>query len=364
MTTPSPADNNKSTSPTCPLPNNTFYTDSAKTFSLGWTMFWSILCFISTLLTLLTFALDTSRFDYPWRPVVYLALTFNIHSVAYFFSAALGRVIMTCPNNQFVSVRDSWSVAHIPCVLVFVALYYTMMAAFLWWVVLAVGWFLVAALQWSHEAVSKIWRVFHLLCWMTPLGMTIALLAAQLVGADELTGTCFVVRDSSVASFLGLLIGVILPLLGLLLTGLVLLVLGFLAIFRVRAYMQRGGKQEERHNLEKLMVRIGIFVGVYIIPASVMIACFIYELIARPSWVPFSEDCVSCSRANSAVLVVRSFMFLLIGVMTGTWIWSRKTLQSWVQLIHKCGPKQQQVGLPNNYNNKHSNYSNPALELS
>lgn len=322
----------------CPLPNNTFYTGSAKSFAIGWTIFWSILCFISTLLTLFTFFLDTSRFEYPWRPVVYLALTFNLHSVAYFFSAALGQRLVTCPNHKFVESGSSWSWAHTPCLLVFITLYYTMMSAFLWWVVLAFGWFLVSALQWSHEAVNKLGPFFHVVCWMGPLLMTVALLAARVLGADELTGTCFVVRGTSTSSFFGLLIGVILPLLALLLIGIVFLVLGFLGILRVRAFMRKGGKQEERQILEKLMVRIGIFVAIYIIPASIVISCFFYELASRPSWQPLSVTCSSCRRANSAVFMVRTLMFLMIGVLTGTWIWSRKTLQSWARLI-KCGPR-------------------------
>ena len=322
----------------CPLPNNTFFTDSSKSFSLGWTSFWSILCFISTLLTLLTFFLDTSRFEYPWRPIVYLALMFNIHSMAYFFSAALGRGLVTCPNNNFVESGSSWSWAHTPCLLIFIALYYSMMAAFLWWVVLATGWFLASAWQWSHEAVNKLSPVFHLVCWVIPLLMTIALLAARVVGADELTGVCFLVRDSSTSSFYGLLIGLIVPLLLFLTTGIVLLVLGFLGVLKVRAHMRRGGKQEEQQILEKLMIRIGIFVAVYIIPAAIMIGCFFYELASRPSWHPQSENCSSCTRANSAVFMVRVLMFLLIGALTGMWIWSQKTLQSWARLLQKCSP--------------------------
>ena len=30
-------------------------------------------------------------------------------------------------------------------------------------------------------------------------------------------------------------------------------------------------------------------------------------------------------------------MFLLIGTLTGVWIWSRKTLKSWQQFPGKCG---------------------------
>lgn len=327
---------NSSTIYTCPLPNNTFFTGSSKSFALGWVSFWSVLCFLSTTLTILTFLLDTSRFQYPWRPVIFLALVFNLHSFVYFFSAALGRRIVTCPNGRFVESGDAWSWAHTPCILIFIFHYYTMMAAFIWWVILTICWFLVSALQWSHEAVTKLALFFHASAWILPLLMTISLMAARVIGADELTATCFVVSNGTTSSFLALLIGVIVPLVILLCVGVTFLILGFVGILRIRSFMRRGGKQQEQQILEKLMIRIGIFVAVYIVPASVLVGCFIYELASRASWVPLSEDCPRCPRPNSAVFMVRVFMFLLIGILTGIWIWSRKTIQSWQKLPEKC----------------------------
>lgn len=268
--------------------------------------------------------------------MVYLAITFNIHSLTYFFSLVLGRGIVTCPNNQFVQSGDSWTWGHAPCILVFIFLYFTMMASFIWWVILTICWFLVSALKWSHEAVAKLALFFQCVAWILPLLMTIALLAGQVVGADELTGTCFVVSNGTTASLLALLIGVVIPLILFLLTGVVFLLLGFISIMRVRAYMRRGGRQEEQQSLEKLIIRIGIFVAVYIIPASVLIGCFIYELASRPNWRTIGENCTNCTRANSAVFIVRIFMFLLIGILTGVWIWSKKTLKSWQQFPDKC----------------------------
>lgn len=325
-----------STPSSCPLPNDIFFSESSKSFAVGWISFWSVLCFLSTTITICTFLLDTSRFQYPWRPVVYLALAFNMHSLAYFLSLALGRTIITCPNNQLVHSGDNWTWAHTPCILVFMFLYYSMMVAFIWWVVLTICWFLVSALKWSHEAVSKFAPFFQVSAWVIPLVMTICLLAGRVIGADELTATCFVVNDGSTSGFLGLLIGVILPLILFLGTGIVFLLLGFISIMRIRAFMRKGGKQQEQESLEKLMIRIGIFVAVYIVPASVLIGCFVYELASRSNWQALNEPCVNCTRPNSAVFMVRIFMFLLIGALTGIWIWSRKTLKSWQQLPEKC----------------------------
>ena len=244
---------------------------------------------------------------------------------------------MTCPKDEFVHSRVSWSWAHTPCILVFILLYYSMMSGFLWWVVLTIAWFLVSALQWSHEAVRKLSPFFMAMSWLLPLLLTVILLASRAIGADELTATCFVVNDGSTTSFLALLLGVILPLFVMLISGMVFLVLGFIGMIRIRSFMQEGGKRKEKQILEKLMIRIGIFVAVYIIPASVLIGCFVYELASRSKWHPLSDMCSDCPRPNSAVFMVRIFMFLLIGALIGVWIWSRKTVKSWKEMPHKCG---------------------------
>ena len=214
-----------------------------------------------------------------------------------------------------------------------------MMSAFLWWLTLALSWFLSSAFKWSNEAVGHLAPFFHVVCWILPLLMTISLIAAQVISADELTGTCFVVRDDTVATLYSLLIGVLIPLILFLLTGILFLVFGLISACRVINFLRHKGRSKETVVLEKLMIRIGIFVTVYMIPAAVVIACFFYELVERPKWIPINEreTCTeNCVVANSPVVMVRIFMFLLIGVLTGIWIWSKKTLETWRSLGDRC----------------------------
>ena len=243
---------------------------------------------------------------------------------------------MTCPGNEYFTSSVVWAWKHVPCILIFALLYYTMMAAFLWWLVLTVGWFLAAGLKWSSEGIGRLSPLFHIISWIVPLGMTVALTAGQVILADELTGVCFVVRDSNERSFYGLLIGVILPLIAFIVTGLVFLVIGLVSVCRVRSFLRHKGKDRETVVLEKLILRIGIFAGVYILPAAVLIGCFIYELQSRPLWRPVDEPCSDCIKANPIVFIVRIFMFLIIGILTGMWIWSKKTLTAWQRFLRRC----------------------------
>ncbi len=320
---------------TCPPQKLNFFKSEEENFAKGWIAFWSILCFLSTLVTILTFCLDPSRFEYPWRPVIYLALSFNIHALGYFFALILGRDLVTCPDDEYVESDISWHWGHTPCILVFSLLYYSIMAAFLWWLVLTFSWFLASAFKWSNEAVGNLSPFFHVVAWVTPLLLTISLIAARVVSADELTATCFVVRDDRTATFVGLLVGLILPLCAILITGVVFLCIGFISAFRIHSFMKHERKQQESRVLEKLMIRVGIFVAVYIVPATIIISCFIYEVDTRPDWTPVDTTCSNCTRPNTAIFMVRIFMFLLIGALTGVWIWSKKTIDSWQALPTK-----------------------------
>ena len=323
------------TETSCPPEDSVYFTDKAKTFAKGWVAFWSVCCFLSTLVTLLTFCLDTSRFQYPWRPVVYLALSFHIHTLGYFLSFIIGPDSVTCPGGEYVETEGEWTWLHTPCILVFALLYYSMMAAFLWWFILTLSWFLSSAYKWTNEAISQFALFYHTAAWVIPLILSITVLASRVVSADELTGICFIVRTDTHASFLALLLAVILPLSIFLLVGSGFVCIGFVSLLQIRRFLVHRGKAQESVILEKLMVRIGVYVAIYILPAAILICCFVYELDTRPDWHTVGDPCTDCSRPSTAVFMVRIFMFLLIGALTGVWIWSRKTLQSWKKLPMK-----------------------------
>jgi hypothetical protein len=49
-----------------------------KHFAEIWLAVWSVLCYLTTSFTLLTFLLDTQRFLYPEKCIIFLNLSYNI----------------------------------------------------------------------------------------------------------------------------------------------------------------------------------------------------------------------------------------------------------------------------------------------
>lgn len=307
-----------------------YFKKSDKRFSDVWLLTWSTLCFLSTLVTVLTYLIDRSRFKYPERPIIYLAFCYNLYSIAYLIRLIAKPEGISCSANGKHLIVDGLNTAG--CSIVFLLLYYFGMASSIWWVLLTVTWFLSAALKWSQEAIEHKSTYFHAVAWVIPAIQTITALSMRKVDADELTGLCYV-GNQNVKSLAGF---VLVPLCVYLVIGTTFLLGGFIALFRIRSVLK--DRDTNTQKLEKLMVRIGVFSVLYTLPATAVIACFVYEYSNMESWqndvetncVNVSTDkCNLVSRPKQEIYMVRYFMSLVVGITSGMWVWSTKTFKSW-----------------------------------
>lgn len=76
-----------------------YYRAEDKKFAERWMTGWAWLCFLSTLFTLLTFWVEPSRFRYPERPIVFLALCYGLLSVAYIVRGTVGAEHLSCASQ-------------------------------------------------------------------------------------------------------------------------------------------------------------------------------------------------------------------------------------------------------------------------
>jgi frizzled protein 1/7 len=227
-------------------------------------------------------------------------------------------------------------------------LYFFSMASSVWWVILTVTWFLSAGLKWGHEAIESNSHYFHLAAWAVPAIKTIAVLATGAVDGDNLAGVCST-GISSVVAMRGFILA---PLCVYLAVGTCFLLAGFVALCRIRTVMKHDGTRTDK--LEKLMVRIGIFGVLYTVPAVVVIGCYTYEQWSHDAWMMkwLSSVCnkysVPCPGPESNAVVppnlnifmIKYLMTLIVGITSGFWIWSGKTVASWSKFYGRlCGHK-------------------------
>ncbi|XP_047481889.1 frizzled-9-like [Penaeus chinensis] len=131
--------------------------------------------------------------------------------------------------------------------------------------------------------------------------------------------------------------------------------------------------------LEKLMVRIGVFSVLYTVPAVCVIACNVYEYLSRDQWRKMaSVAALKCSGGSGGtaklhrgsgnlsyrqyhnpgntaasectleqsipsveIFMLKIFMSLVVGITSGMWIWSSKTVLLWQKFFRGlCGQRQ------------------------
>lgn len=308
------------------------FTSEDKYFADIWMTIWAGVCFVSTLFTVLTFIIETQRFRYPERPIIFLSMCFNIFSIAFIVRLTAGRQSISCDTDPTVinpqngkGILIQEGLENTDCAIVFLLLYYFGTASSLWWVILTLTWFLAAGLKWGHEAIQIHSSYFHLAAWAVPAIKTIVILVMRDVDADELTGICYVGNQNS-RTLLGF---VIVPLLVYLFIGITFLVAGFVALFKIRKQVRNDGVKTDK--LEVLMVRIGIFSVLYTVPAACVIVCLFYEYANRELW--YSKNSQNIPKIE--IFMLKIFMSLMVGITSGMWIWSTKTINSWRHFVGK-----------------------------
>jgi len=326
---------NNSCAPRCNV--DVYFKQGDKNFAEIWTIVWASICCLSTTCTALTFLIDTQRFKYPERPIIFLSMCYAIYSIAFVIRAVTGPDAISCDRKRDGSeylilegLDSTW------CIIVFLILYFFGMAGSLWWVILTITWFLAAARKWGQEAIEALSSYFHLAAWAIPAVKTIIVLTMRRVDGDELTGICYVGNHDKNA-----LTGfVLIPLIVYLFLGTFFLLSGFVALFRIRNNLRHEGTNIRK--LEKLMAKIGIFSVLYTVPSTCVIGCLFYERMNMDHWnlIAMFRNCTvndegvqDCGLERSIpsveVFMLKYFMWLVIGTTSGLWIWSYKTVTAW-----------------------------------
>ncbi|KAL4704060.1 hypothetical protein ACJJTC_001982 [Scirpophaga incertulas] len=223
--------------------NEMFFSREEKMFSRLWIGTWATLCTLSCLFTVSTFLIDTDRFRYPERPIIFLSVCYLMVAAAYVIGWSAGDSI-SCQGPFPISGSRSPNITiisqgtkHEPCTILFMVVYFFSMASSIWWVILTLTWFLAAGLKWGHEAIEANSQYFHLAAWAVPAIKTISILAMGKVDGDVLSGVCYVgLWDAEALRGF-----VLIPLCVYLVLGTVFLFAGFVSLFRIRTVMKHDG---------------------------------------------------------------------------------------------------------------------------
>ena len=321
-------------------------------------LLFAILCVLFTLFTVATFLIDRRRFHYPERPIIFLSFCYLVVSIIYIVGAISKLVgnksqAFSCSDVNFQPnerISSSFVMQRLPnsestyksasCVILFVVVYFFHMASGMWWIILTLTWFLAAALKWGEEAVEKFWFLYHIVAWGIPALQVILVLALRLVDGDQLSGICYTGNYDNV----GLGVFVFLPLTSYLLIGIVFLVIGFSALINIKNQLQRDIAKSRK--IGRLILRVGVYSALYIIPNIVLLILLLYELAQKNVWERsyldecllsgISTQCYGRVTPSFAAFLLKYIMLFLVGINSTSWIFTSKTFAAWQKLFCSC----------------------------
>ncbi|KAF6032779.1 FZD7 [Bugula neritina] len=172
----------------CGLPcKGVLFDENNETLARYWIGVWAILCFVSTLFTVLTFLIDMDRFSYPERPIIFISGCYLIVSICYIVGFILEdkASCITASGGELVVTQGTKNEG---CTILFMLTYFFTMASSIWWVILTLTWVLAAGLKWGHEAIESNSQYFHLAAWAVPAIKTITIIALRSIDGDVLSG--------------------------------------------------------------------------------------------------------------------------------------------------------------------------------
>ncbi|KAH8416531.1 hypothetical protein KR222_007786, partial [Zaprionus bogoriensis] len=293
----------------------------------------SAVCFVLTLFALVTFWAEPTRFGYPERPVLFLCLCYNLFSVCYLerivFHQARSLALLQQEPGRAAGVGVGVARGTAPCALTppclasYISTSYLSLCAASWWLIFALCFYLSSHKKWSSEALEKRSGLFHVLAWVPPLAPPIAALLLERVRPSELTGMC------SAPGFVEL------PALVLLLLGLYFTLRASRSLHTLQQQLQPTLAHQRFAQIRKRFV---IFSLLFFVPtAAGVVAAFCERFVDAVPSCSTAEDCGKPAQLSAWPALVRIFFQLVGGTLTGMWVWSRKTCESYRSRLVAAG---------------------------
>ncbi|KAI9560873.1 hypothetical protein GHT06_011827 [Daphnia sinensis] len=306
------------------------------------------MCLTTNLFAVFTFLIDwRSASRYPAVIIFYMNVCFAaacIGWIAQYIPSARQDII--CRKDGTARVSEPSGGETLSCVVIFILIYYFLMAACVWFVMLAYSWFVsFQALGKIREKVSSKAAYFHLISWSIPLVLTITCMALAQVEAQSPHGICFVANSNVVRSGF-----VLAPVLILLFVGHVFLYRGLLILIRLKLGSAASISASANSKLRNTIVRLASF-SISIIGSVVLtFVCHIYEFERRSQWKTsfrsymvclanqntsriqnqgLADDCELESRPSMIITQVHLIAVFGAGVAVSSWVWTKASVLAW-----------------------------------
>lgn len=304
-----------------------------------------VIATISLLLNLflqVTYRIDTDRFKYPLKAIVHISFCYMLVSIVYLIGYFAGDTIACDLADDWEDERRVPQTLAIDekltCKLSFVLLNFFTSCSLLWWLLLAVTFFLEMVFQWASEVIERRNALFHVL--VLALGgahTTITVWNADLQG-DVLSGLCTVRLDQQL-NYL------IVPQAAVLAAGLLIFAITIGHFFKIKQFLKRKD-MNNAGEFETFVYKLLAFLLLYLIGYGGQFVIHYYELHEFDLWTRhwyqtictrFGDRCPAYWRQpvpggpkpSTAFATLKYSSHFLPCIACGALLFCRKTLETW-----------------------------------
>ncbi|XP_041981977.1 protein smoothened [Aricia agestis] len=311
-------------------------------------------CLALNLFTVATFMIDwRSANKYPALVIFYINVCFAVASMGWLIQFGIGsRDDIVCSKDGTRRQGEPSAEENLSCVVVFVLVYYFMMAACVWFVIFTYAWHMsFKALGKIQDRIDKKAAYFHLVAWSLPLILTITTMAFGEVDGSSVTGICFVgyVNHPMRAALL------LAPLSIVLLIGGYFLLRGVFSLITVRVTSKGVISPRAASKIRQTITRCSLSAALVAVFICVTFACHVYEFRNAELWRDAFRRNIICrleaareggaaaacgggARPSVSALQLRLLCVFAAGALMASWVWTPAAAAAWRRyMAKKCG---------------------------
>ncbi|XP_034947663.1 protein smoothened [Chelonus insularis] len=311
-------------------------------------IFWgAVISGVFNLFTVITFLIDwRSANKYPALVIFYINCCFLISCIGWLAQFTSGnRESIVCRKDGTLRMNEP-SGGSLSCVVVFVLIYYSSMAATVWFVILTYAWHMrFQALSTIQDKIDKKSAYFHLIAWCLPLVLTVTIIALGEVDGNSVTGICFVGYTNHIIRS-GFLLGPILV--GILIGG-YFLSRGLVTLIRLKISSQEIISERASVKIRGTIIRMGCFSVFTFLAVVITVYCHMYDFQNSSKWhqsfrdymicliTKYSEDseCKMKYKPSVTKLQLHLLAPFLAGVLMSSWVWTSSTIDTWIRFLRR-----------------------------
>lgn len=317
------------------------------------------ICALFNLFTIVTFMIDWKfSSKYPALVIFYINFCFFIVCIGWLAQFLPGgREDIVCRKDGTLRTAEPSAGENLSCVVVYVMVYYFLMAGIAWFVILTYAWHIsLQALGKIQECMEKKGAYFHLVAWSLPLVLTITTMALGEIDGDAVTGICFVgsANKEYRAGFL------LLPVAAALFVGTYFLSKGLVTLIRLQVDSKEIISERASNKIKETILRMGVFSVLILVLGATTFICHIYQFKNADLWTKSfriyvlcklgigeagsSGECRMGSRPSVAMLQLHVLSLFSVGVLMSSWVWTHTTFNTWTTLIARLLKKEVNPG--------------------